>query len=295
MKTRHILAFSKEKILVILIAILFLFSFVIILFNKKPSFKNKVAVTIFPFYDITKEIVGNKFEVVLIIPPGSEPHNFEITPKDIANITESKIILTSGTYLDSWVKNIVSYLGEIKIVKLNQNLPLIIENNGEIDPHFWLSLENMKKIAENITKEIIKIDHQNQNYYLENLDSLKNKIDTLKTKSSEELKNINSRYFITQHNAFQYLAKELNFQVFYLESTNKEITPDKIKNLIEKIKIYKIKSIFQEPNEISPGLKNIAQDLNLKIFELDPLEGKGALNFFEGYENNIKILKEALP
>lgn len=304
MKAKYFPSISLERFLLFLILIFSVLSFFILFIKQESTFKDKIAVTIFPFYDITKEIVGDKFEVILIITPGADPHNFEITPKDILKISGSKIIFWSGTHLDFWAKNIVSNLTKTKIVEINKNLPLIIEEEEEggegegegeeIDPHFWFSLENMKKIAENITEEIVKIDPKNRDYYLNNLESLKNKIDNLKEKSIEELKDIKFRYFVTQHNAFQYLAKELNFQTFYLESAHKELTPQNIKDFIDKIRIFNIKSIFSEPGEVSSALENIAQNLNLKIYELDPLEGKGSQNFFEGYERNIKVLKEAL-
>ena len=72
--------------LIIIIIILGILS----LFTLRKTYEEftvpKVAVTIYPFYDIVKGIVGDKFEVILIVPPGAEPHNFELLPQDILKL-----------------------------------------------------------------------------------------------------------------------------------------------------------------------------------------------------------------
>jgi zinc transport system substrate-binding protein len=100
---------------------------------------------------------------------------------------------------------------------------------------------------------------------------------------------------ITQHNAFGYLAQELNLNIVgFLEGSNKEITPTELQKLIDAIRVLGIKAIFKEPGEESSLLKTLAKEFNLKIYELDPIEGKSGLNYFDAYRKNIETLKEAL-
>ncbi len=274
-----------------LIFILIFLAFLSFVFLKKSYqefFAPKIAVTVFPFYDLTKEIVKDKYEVVLLVPPGAEPHNFELGPKEIRKLSGVKLVFSSGTYFDKWSENLVKNFQGIKIVSLN---PELIDN----DPHYWLSIEKMKIVAKKIESELENFDPKNKDFYRKNLDEVLLKLEELKNFANEELKNIKSRNLVTQHNAFNYLAKELNLNVVaYIQEADKEITPAGLKNLIDKIRIYNIKVIFKEPGEESNLLKTIAKELNLKVYELDPIEGKGILNYFSAYKNNIIILKEAL-
>jgi len=248
----------------------------------------KIAVTIYPFYDITQEIVGDKFKVILIIPPGAEPHNFELRPEDLKKLRGVKIVFANGLLIDNWVENILKNFPGVKIVRLADSVELI-----DNDPHFWLSLENMKKIAQKIEIEIANFDPQNKSYYQQNLNNVLNKLNELSQLTKEFKPTF--PYLITQHNAFNYLAKELNLNIVgYLESANKELTPKELKYLIDRIKLLNIKVIFKEPGEESNLLKTIAQEYNLKIYELDPIEGKSGLNYFDAYRQNIETLKEAL-
>ena len=253
-------------------------------------FTPKIAVTLYPFYDITKEIVGDRYDVILIMPPGAEPHNFELRPQDLIKLRGVKIIFSHGMTIDKWVNDITNNFKEVKIVPLYQSVNLIDE-----DPHFWLSIENMKKIAQKIAEEMENFDPQNKDYYEENFDNVLNKLNELSKFAQYVSKNFSSRYLITQHDAFRYLAQELNLQVIsYLEGPHKELTPADLKKLIDSIKIFNIKVIFKEPGEESNLLKTLAKEFNLKIYELDPIEGKSGLNYFEAYRKNIETLKEAL-
>ncbi|GIW66016.1 MAG: adhesion B precursor [Candidatus Parcubacteria bacterium] len=264
-----------------IISIFFVFS----IKNHKEFIAPKIGVTIYPLYDVVKEIVGDKYEVVLIVPPGAEPHNYELKIEDVKKLRGIKIVFANGLGIDDWTENLIKNFKDVKIIYLYQSVDLIDQ-----DPHFWLSLENMKKIAKIVEKEMENFDKKNREYYQENLDKVLEKIENLQTEAKQTV--FSNKFIITQHNAFNYLAKELNLNVAgYLEGENKELTPADLSQLINKIKILNIKVIFKEPGEENNLLKTIAQEYNLKIYELDSIEGKSGLNYFDAYRKNIETLK----
>jgi zinc transport system substrate-binding protein len=276
--------------LIIIIIILGVLSFFALRKTYEEFSLPKVAVTIYPFYDIVKEIVGDKFEVILIVPPGAEPHNFELRPQDLVKLRGTKIIFSHGLIIDDWTKNLTQNLKSAKVISLYQNINLIDQ-----DPHFWLSLENMKKVAQKVAEEMENFNPQNKNYYEKNLENVLNKLNELSMFTQETSKNFSSKYLITQHNAFRYFAQELNLNIVgFLEGYDKELTPAELQKLIDAIRVFNIKVIFKEPGEESNLLKTLAKEFDLKIYELDPIEGKSGLNYFDAYRKNIETLKEAL-
>jgi zinc transport system substrate-binding protein len=279
-----------KSFLIIIIILLGVLSFFALRKTYEEFTLPKIAVTIYPFYDIVKEIVGDKFEVVLIVPPGAEPHNFELRPQDILKLRGTKIIFSHGLIIDDWTKNLTQNLKSAKIIPLYQSVNLIDQ-----DPHFWLSLENMKKVAKKVAEEMESFDPQNKDYYEKNLENVLNKLNELSKFAQAISKNFSSRYLITQHDAFGYLAQELNLNIVgFLEGPNEELTPTELQKLIDAIRVLKIKVIFKEPGEESNLLKTLAKEFNLKIYELDPIEGKSGLNYFDSYLKNLETLKEAL-
>lgn len=255
--------------------------------------KKIVSLTLPAFYQITKEIVKDKFDVVLILPAGADIHNFEISPTELEKIKKSEIIFVVGLGLDDWLVNSLKGL-PLKIVDITSNIKFIYTDKG-LDPHFWLSIENMKIIAKEIEKQIESLDVVNKNFYQENLNNVLLRLDNLQQESRRRLEKISQRNIIVQHDAFNYFAKENNLRIIgYLEDSNGEISFHQIRTLIKEIKDLKIKQIFKVPGEESNLLNNLADELNLKVYELDPIEGKKTLNYFEAYLNNLKTLENAL-
>ena len=172
-----------KKIIFILIVVIF----ILVIFLMKEDAEAKVqkpmvAVSTFSLYDITKSISGDTFQIVNIIPFGVDPHAYEPTPKLMANIIKSELVLYSGAGLEPWTdgfefKNrVIDISREVKLRELNQHEH---EQHGfhdsqcahtTIDPHYWLDFSNMATATNLITKELIKISPSNELLYLTNRD-----------------------------------------------------------------------------------------------------------------------------
>src|SRR5512145_3554851 len=63
----------------------------------------KVAATIFPLYDIVRQVAGPVADVVLILPPGASPHTFEPTPAGVRALAGAGALFVVGHGLDAWV------------------------------------------------------------------------------------------------------------------------------------------------------------------------------------------------
>jgi len=110
--------------------------------NKNQSKQQKpiIITTLFPFYDITRTLIGDQADISLLLPPGIEPHSFEPTPQDIVQIQEADIFIYTGDSMEPWVKDIINDLPKtVTIVDTSQGITLI-ENaddhsHGHDDDH----------------------------------------------------------------------------------------------------------------------------------------------------------------
>ncbi|MFN0249053.1 MAG: metal ABC transporter substrate-binding protein [Kofleriaceae bacterium] len=89
------------------------------------SGKPKVAVSIFPLYDLTRRIAGDRLDVMLVLPPGKSEHGYDPTPKEIARLEGAKLGLAVGLDMDGWVENIMKTAGGAKIVRIGDKVPTI--------------------------------------------------------------------------------------------------------------------------------------------------------------------------
>lgn len=88
-------------ILIILI-LLIIVVFTLVPKNNGESTGNKVGATIFPIYDIAKNVAGDKFEVVLLLEPGASPHTYDPQPSKLKELRGAKTIFAIGHGLDNW-------------------------------------------------------------------------------------------------------------------------------------------------------------------------------------------------
>src|SRR5687768_9290450 len=73
----------------------------------KAGGKKRVAVSIFPLYDIARRVAGDRLDVVLVLPPGRSEHDYDPTPKEAAKIAQAKLGLAVGLGMDDWLAKIV--------------------------------------------------------------------------------------------------------------------------------------------------------------------------------------------
>jgi zinc transport system substrate-binding protein len=289
----------KNKIfllILVLILIFYISSLIFFFFLKKSkptNNENKIGVSLYPIYYLAKEIGGDKVEFELIMPAGSDPHHFDLTPEILDKIQNISYVLYADLSIDFWVLRIKNINPKIKLINVTQGVDFIIQDK-EKDPHFWFSLKENLKVAENIYKFLEEIDSQNKDYYKERYLKLKERIEELDKFTFNELRDIKKRKIVTQHNFLSYFARDYNFEIVgYLEKEEGELTPQEVKNLISLIKKYDIKAIFGEKYAPNKEAENFAQEYNLKVYYLDTLE-TGKEDFFSAYKENVKIIKEAL-
>ncbi|MDR2783086.1 MAG: zinc ABC transporter substrate-binding protein [Treponema sp.] len=99
---------------------------------KRANGKITVTATIFPPYDFTRAIAGDKVNLNMLLPPGAESHSFEPTPRDIISIQNSDIFIYIGGESDAWVDRILDsvepkHIKNMKIIRLMDTVEVVEE------------------------------------------------------------------------------------------------------------------------------------------------------------------------
>ena len=172
-----------------------------------------IVTTLFPQYDFAKQIAGDRAEVVLLLSPGVESHDFEPTPSDIILINKADLFIYTGDEMEPWVADHLESIDNknLNVLDVSKGVELICEeenhdhnhvhddeiHKGEniifgeeegnhdghdhshsYDPHIWTSPVNAMKMVENVTESLVKLDEAYSEYYKQNesayLSELKN-------------------------------------------------------------------------------------------------------------------------
>lgn len=271
------------------------------------SGKITVASSFYPLYFFASQIGGEKADVINITPAGAEPHDYEPTARDIAEIEKSDLLILNGGGLEAWGESIKRNINSerTRLVIAGEGLKteeMTEEEKNIIDPHIWLSPLLAEKMAEKIFQGFKETDPANAAYYQTNADILKSKLRALDEKYKSGLALCAQNKIITTHAAFGYLANAYHLEQVAITgiSPDAEPSPRKLGELADFIKKNNIKYIFFE-TLASPRLsQTLSVETGAATLELNPLEGLSdeeisrGKNYFSEMENNLANLQLAL-
>ena len=287
--------------------------------TKQVKEKIKVVASFYPFYEIAKEIGGNNTLVISVIPMAVEPHDWEITPQKIHDITEADMIIYNEIGFDSWLGKKEEFRNSF-LVDISKNLQLIklgkqqesenVRHDGQIydqtsryDPHIWLDPILVKNISKTISNALIKLDPDNTDSYLQNTENFNQQLDTLDSLIKKSLANCELKDFVTFHDSFHYFANRygLTQHAVHGLSPEGEILPQQIIKTISLAKDLGIDTIYSEELKDPRLSQTLASEIpNGKVLLLSPIEGiesqeqKKDIDFIDKMEMNLKNLKQGL-
>lgn len=289
--------------------------------NKKQEVKNAaptVAVTTFSLYDVVKHVSGDTLNIVSILPFGVDPHSYEPTPRLVADIEKSTLVVYSGAGLEPWIHG---FEFKNKVIDMSRHVSLRklgLEESCErdhhhddekrdevheaFDPHYWLNFSNMQKATNVITKELIAISPKNEKLYTENRDAYLLMLKNLDIEFKNKLSTCKHDVIVVNHNAFGYLSDEYGFGVESLNGFSPEAQSN-AKNIIRLIQVIKernVSTVFFESFASDRAIKGVAKEANTTVDVLQALgnitadEAKAKLTYEDIMKENLVKLSEAL-
>ncbi len=244
-----------------------------------------VAVTIAPQKEFVEAIGGDRVEALLMVPPGASPHTYEPTPGQLSKLEKAKVYAKVGSGVEfelAWLDNLLSLNTDMLVVDCSRDIALQkitaphIEDhqndqNGNLDPHIWLSPANARIMAGNITQGLIQVDPANKSYYEDNRDEYLSRLIALENEINDSLSSITTRIFMVYHPAWGYFASSFNLTMIPVEEEGKTPTPAGLAHLIDQAKEYKIKIVFVSPQYSIQSAEVIAAEIGGTVVLIDPL------------------------
>ncbi|MCW1245017.1 zinc ABC transporter substrate-binding protein, partial [Pseudomonas sp. SAICEU22] len=95
--------------------------------NADTAKRLRIGITLHPYYSYVANIVGDKAEVVPLIPAGFNPHAYEPRAEDIKRISGLDVIVLNGVGHDDFADRMIaaSETPNVKVIEANENVPLL--------------------------------------------------------------------------------------------------------------------------------------------------------------------------
>jgi zinc transport system substrate-binding protein len=239
--------------------------------------KPTLLVSVAPYQKIVEKIAGDSFEVQTVVPPGSNPHAYEPTLRQIGSIGKGLIWFRIG---ESFEKKVFPVLKEknsaLTECDLRIGLPLIHESacnchhEAQEDRHFWLSPKILIPQVQMIAKELASRFPEKQEIFEKNASALLVELNSLNEEIKTTLEKAKSKSFLVSHAAFAYFCKEYGLHQFSIEHGGKEPTAKQLTNLMQEVVQKKAKLAVSMPEHSNKGVELIAKKTGMHLHEVDP-------------------------
>lgn len=288
-----------------------------------------VIAAFYPLEWATSEVLGEHGSVSTLTSPGTEAHDLELSPRQIASLAEADLVV----YLEGFqpaVDKAIEQAGVTNAFDVSSVVDLLPaeeadhdhahedadehdddhdhhdgehaddehdgHDHGDFDPHFWQDPQRMEALVKALGERIAQVDPANAADYQAQTADTATGLATLDEEFAAGLGSCERSEFITTHAAFGYLAARYGLTELGISGVNPddEPSPARIAEIHREAETHSITTIFFETLTSDAVAKSIAGDLGLETAVLDPLEGLTPNSPGEDYPSIMRANLEAL-
>jgi zinc transport system substrate-binding protein len=264
-----------------------------------------VVAAFYPLAYAAERVGGGEVDVRNLTPPGAEPHDVELTARDVERVREADLVLYLGggfqPALEDALANAegdaVDLLDDVHLLRGDAHDDHGEEhedgNEGTADPHVWLDPLRYATIAERIGRELGRPEAAGP---------MSRELRRLDGDFRRGLAHCDRREIVTSHAAFAYLAQRYRLRQISISglSPESEPTPRDLEEIVEHVEESGAETIFFE-TLVSPRIaETVARETGAETAVLNPLEGlteeevESGANYFTVMRRNLAALRAAL-
>ena len=233
-----------------------------------------IVTTVAPITSITSNIVGDRAQVVGVVPEGTNSHTFDPPPQVAATMEKADIVFVNGLQLEEPTFELAEENAQgATIVKIGDTvLPeseyiydfSFPKEDGKPNPHLWTDPTYAIRYAEVIKDTVVAEDPANADYYTANYEAFVVKATALSDALKKDQATVpeGGLELLTYHDAYAYFAKTYGWTVIgaVQPSNFEDPQPKEIARLVDQIKAENVPVIFGSEVFPSKVLEQIAAE-----------------------------------
>jgi len=251
-----------------------------------------VVVTILPQQEFVYSVGGEMVDVTVMVPPGANPHTYEVIPLQMSKLSRAKMYAKVGSPIEfelTWLDKLIAANRNMLVVDCGKGIQMAQSTDLDepgLDPHIWTSVRNVKIMVNNICQGLVQVDPASRQYYEGNRDAYLEKLDALDADIRAALDGAKQRTFIVYHPAWGYFARDYGLEQLGIEQEGKEPKAAYMTRMINQAKAKDIKVVFVSPEFDTRSAEAVAREINGRVVIIDPLA--------KDYVKNMRAIAAAL-
>lgn len=259
-----------------------------------------ITTSMFPHYDLVRQISATTdLTYSLIVPPGVEVHSYRPTPKQTAQIQNSKLFVYSSELIETWVAGM--NFKDVTVINMHETLFGDLdhdhdEESHEHGVHYWTSPANFIEELDYLTTQMSSINEENTQIYELNANNYANNIQTVSDQFTSDIAGVfDPKIFFVGHNAMADFGEYFGIEIISLVEEIKpdaDVTPLQLATLIDAVVASDTNYLFVEELAAPLFAATIKNELKNKHGrEIEILELHGYHNVsLNDYDNGTTYL-----
>jgi zinc transport system substrate-binding protein len=251
--------------------------------------KTRVVAAFYPLAYAAEVIGDGRVDVANLTPPGTEPHDLEVSPGDVRQIRSADLVLLLGHGFQPQLEDAAGHGG--RVLRLLDTPGLHRYAND--DPHVWLDPVRFALIVERIGAAL----HDQKRAA-----RLADRLRGLDAEFRRALSSCARREIVTSHEAFAYLGQRYGLRQIPITglSPEAEPSPRDLQTVVRLVRKTHATTVFFE-TLVSPRIaQTVARETGARTAVLNPIEGltpseaERGLDYFSLMRANLASLRRAL-
>lgn len=276
-----------------------------------------VVAGFYPLQFLAERVGGDAVVVTNLARPGAEPHDLELNPRQVGQISEAELVLVLRGFQPAVDEAVERGAGD-RVFDVATVAPLLDVtagghdhdgddhgheaeqvSDGAKDPHVWLDPTRLAAIGDKLAERLGTIDPDRAAEYTQRATALRTELEQLDNEFTEGLKTCQRREIVVSHTAFGYLTSKYDLEQIGISglTPEDEPSPRRLAAVAEEAREHQATTIFFE-TLVSPKVaETIAREVGARTAVLDPLEGmsaEGDGDYFSVMRTNLRTLRTAL-
>jgi zinc transport system substrate-binding protein len=265
--------------------------------NGRVGGRLAIVASFYPLQFATQQVGGDFVAVTSLTRPGAEPHDIELTPRDVATVSRASLVVYEKGLQGAVDQAVESEGGNRGLdVAPAAHLDLRLAS-GTTDPHFWLDPQRYSEVATVIAERLARIDPAHRVDYEKNAKVFEDKLTALSGEFTSGLASCQRKDIVTSHAAFAYLAKRFGMRQIAINgiSPDQEPKAGALAAVSTYAKAHGVTTIYAETLASPAIAQTVAKETGARTSTLDPLEGlterSSGKDYFEVMRANLTALR----
>jgi zinc transport system substrate-binding protein len=252
--------------------------------------RTQVVAAFYPLAYAAEQVAGRAVDVTNLTPSGAEPHDIELSPRDVERIDGADVVLYVGSGFMPQVEDAVARPGNGLDVLTEVET---VSGPSGVDPHVWLDPLRYAAVVRRIAGELGDPAAGAR---------LSARLEQLDRDFRTGLSRCRRSEIVTSHAAFGYLAEAYGLEQVALAGLTPEAEPSAraLASLVDDVRRLGATTVFVEPLVSPTVAETVAREAGVKVAPLDPIEGIGegelgrGADYFSVMRGNLRALRDAL-